>query len=518
MTAQPPTTLTLSKPPHAGTKAHPGGQWAILDAALGHFFTTALFGRGSGKSPTAFYLAMREMAEPRFAGVVYDFALCTPFNDGAQDAYRVWKRILAPLLSSHMGLNNGHDDTRRILHLAPCFGNAGAVLDFWGLEAYDNLRRYRKHRIVVDEGKDVFEEAIFSVLVPMTFGRKGKILVMGTPGRKARGAKWLRRVFKMGMDPDAYPGFISLTAPSYCNPFLTKQELQNYIDACADERAVREEIWAEILDAEGAVFSNLKSVFRVPVLKSFRLVQDAETGKVLWTPDAERPNLWVGEPPSEPTDTHEAAPYCAGLDLGVDDSTVLSGFNRVSRHQGFLLRLRGMTYTDQLPLIDAVLRVYRKPFVVYDRTGGHGATVTEALTLRYKDAVAGRTWSGDAKGSDIARAQMLCSDAPKPEGWGLLDVKWQRAEFEEYQVETETKSGIAKRPTYNAPAGFHDDSVAAACLASEMVALPYAARTKRPDAPTWHVGPNAEVTIPAAWLHQQRKRERREERMRRERD
>lgn len=513
-----PPSLRLTHQPHAGTVQHRGGQWAIIQAALKNFFTVALFGRGSGKSPTAFFLMLKEAAEARFAGIVYDFALATPYNDGAKDAYRVWKRILAPLLSSHMGLRNGHDDVGLVLHLAPCLGNAGIIIDFWGLENYDGLRRYRKHRIVIDEGKDVAEEAVFSTLIPMTFARQGKIAVLGTPGRKARGAKWLRRMFRKGQDPERYPGFISLTAPSQCNPFLTAEELAIYVEACADERAVREEINAEILENEGAVFSNLAAVFSVPLLKSFRLVHDKAAGKVLWTPDTERPNCWVSEPPDEGDAERLPAAYCAGLDLGVDDSTVKSGFNRETRRQAYLLRLRGMDYTDQLPLIDAVFKVYRRPHTVYDRTGGHGSTVTEALTRRYRESVTGRTWSTETKGGDIARAQMLCSDAPGPLGWTLMDIKWQRNEFEEYQLQTETATGQALRTArYSAPSGFNDDSVAAACLVSEMVAMPYARRARRPDAPLWQID-GADVKIPGAWLKQQQRQERRLEEQRRWRD
>ena len=105
----------------------------------------------------------------------YEFAYCAPTRaNHAIKEYRKWKLLLTPITT-------WHSDVELVLHVEA--NGKKAVLDIWGLDEHDSHRGARKHRIVVDEVKDVAESAFSATLMPMTLARNGKMLLQGTPGR-----------------------------------------------------------------------------------------------------------------------------------------------------------------------------------------------------------------------------------------------------------------------------------------------------------------------------------------------
>lgn len=467
----------LDREPFRGIDGHIG-QVDVVNACLAHEYVFLTSGRGFGKSPIALFTLLEEGACPGMRGQVYDYAYGAPGDEGAAlDTYLHHKRILAPLLSDHMGLNGGHSDSQKVLHLRPFGGNRGVVADYFGLNKHDAQRRYRKHRIVIDEFKDVPEAAFRDTLIPMRIGRKpGGILGMGSPKRVGIGVAWARSEWKRGQDPIANPHHRSFWAPSYANPFLSLEEFEKIKAGCKnDPLAYQEEIEGRWLEGQGAVFSNTAAVFVLPVIKTYRCAAD---GTFIHESDPARIQLWVGEEPGrDPID------FCAAIDLAKapdGDYTVLVIFNRRTRRQAAVLRMHGILYMDQIPFVANLLARYggaRCP-TVYDATGGHGSALSEPLARLYGEGFRARTWTGTAKVEDLTHAQNLCAQAGKDEqagyGWFMLAIPWQQAEWEEYQVQTATATGIPLAvPRYGAPVGMHDDSVGAGCMAAPLLNRPY---------------------------------------------
>lgn len=455
-------TLNILERPHEGTAAHPGGQVAVIQACLAFAIVVAAFGRAFGKSVTALFLLLEE-GGTRFPGQVYEFAYCAPFLRQSREVYRAWKQVFGPLVV-------WHSDVDMILKLAPWGTNRGAVVRFFGLDEYDNIRSPRVHRIVVDEVKDVAPEAIWNVLMPMLLGREGGgILLQGTPSRFGKGAVMFRQEFSKGQDPTRFPHHKSITAPSMGNPYLDAKQLAILMAACPDERAVQEEIYARFLEDEGAVFGNLGAVFTVPVLRT-------------------EGQLWIGEDPDKGDKQRRPDKYAVGLDVGrVNDATVAKVFNRRTRRQAALLRMIGEDQHVQRAQIAALRDRYNRATVYYDDTGGYGWAVAGDLAREAAVGFVGRTWTQAQKESDITHARFLCQNAGAEvggRGWYLLDVPWVRAEFEAYQAVTTTGDGRQlARAQYGAPAGLHDDAVAAACLVAEQLTLPYVPDRPRETGP-----------------------------------
>ncbi len=472
-----PRLWSLSHKPHEGARGHEGGQAEIIRLALTHKFTTAVLGRSSGKSGLAVFLMLTEAQLPRFRGVIYEFALATPYQDGARDAYRAWKQALAPLLSDHMGLPDGHSDVGMILHLR-LGETAGVVLDFWGLENYDALRRYRKHRIVVDEAKDVHPMAL-PVLTPMLLGRDGKILFMGTPSRLGKGARWFRQMYDLGVRRE--PNHASFKAPTHCNPYVSDEEIAAEIATkrrTGGDDHVREEIYAEFLADEGAWFPNLSRVFTVPVLEEHALSFTAGTGA-----------LWIGERPDQGDEARLPDQYVGGVDVALKkDSTVVKIFNARTRREAALCRMRAVPQDEQRAQVAALQKMYGA-VLIYDGTGGHGHAVAGDLALHDKQSFIPRDWNRPNKIHDLTVGKALCERAGGDEqvsgpGWYMLDVEWQVNEFREYQITTETSTGEQLlTPKFSAPHGINDDAVCAACLVADRLVLPYRPRYKAEGPP-----------------------------------
>lgn len=502
--------VAAKKPKIANRAPHQGcpdrgfghvGQVQIIRACLEFKNVVAVLGRSAGKTALCPFLAYEEA---RLYSGYYELAYTAPTNRFAKQQFRAWKKIFRALIDPAETW-----DVDQIITLKPFGQNMGVRMYFWGLDEHENLRGPRLCRLIVDERKDVFPQAITDTLAPMLMGRQGKTLHIGTPKRTGRGAASFRQDFLRGQDPDnqARKTWISFTAPSHCNPHLTDDEIQDLIDRQQDERSIREEIYAEFLEDDGAVFSNFEAVFDIPAerIKTFKV--QAAGDKVICAPcDPHKyPNLWIAEPASQGTKDYHPDRYGMGLDLGMkQDHTIASGFNLRTKRQAFLLRLSRMDYADQLPLIDWLVSYY-DAFTVFDGSP-HGAVVTNALAKKYGDRCIPRTWNARTKIEDITRAQILCAGAGRDNDdpfWHLMDIPFQRNEWESYAVTTETKDGRRlKTPLYGAPIGMHDDTVAAGCLIAENVSAPFIRRKRAPEDP---------IPFSGRWLKEQDKRKRRQE-------
>lgn len=471
--------------PHRGTDKYPGGQVHVIQACLNYEIVVALFGRSFGKTLIDPLLLLEEGG--RCKEQVYGYAYSAPTFRLSKEQYRFWKQIFRSMFDSGRGLSKGCSDSDLIMHLKPWNSNAGAEVHFWGLDDFDNLRGFRKHRLSVDEGKDVEREAVFDTLIPMRLGRSmiggmpfGGTLIKGTPKRTGKGAQWLRETFYRGLDElDPKNRHIySITAPSHGNPHLTEEEIQKLIDNCEDKNAIREEIYAEILEDDASVFTNLAKTFSVPILRK------------------EHKNLWIGEDPDKGSPyVSEGDPgrlpdrYCLGWDIGRSmegDPSVVSVFNLRTRRQAALLRMPGLPFPTQLAEIHRLRSRYNNAVIHFDGTGIGGALADE-LSRRYRDGAVKHVWNAKSKEADITRGRLLCAhadDEVSGPGWYLINADWQKREFDAYSIITVSASGKAlSTPKYEAPKGLHDDAVCASLICSDHLNRSFTSEVKKKKKP-----------------------------------
>ncbi len=225
---------------------------------------------------------------------------------------------------------------------------------------------------------------------------------------------------------------------------------------------MREELYAEFLPDEGAVFENLQRVFVVPVIH-------------------ETASEWIGEQP-DAGERYVRVPdrYLIGVDIAATkDAFVISGFNARTRRQAFLVRMIGVPLHVARSRVVELRDRYNAATVYYDATGGWGAAISGDAALYANTSYIPRVWNQGQKEADIFRAKALCQRAGGDEratgpGWYMLDVPWQRAEWMDYQAVTQTRDGRdLERAKYGAPLRKHDDSVAAACMVAERLTEPY---------------------------------------------
>lgn len=451
--------------PHKGNQHCPGGQRRLIKQAMRHFVTMCIVGRSWGKTLGVLFLFVFEAAATKGH---YTACYAAPHYKVVVPIYRLMKRILAPLVVRA-------SDSQLTLELKAIGKCTGWTLHFWSLENYDALRMFRLNRAVVDEGADVHEDAVFRVLVPMFIGRAGRLLVIGTPKRKGIGSMWMHRLWAQCIDP-LEPEYFGMAGSSYGNPTVPVEEIkkiEEIVRARGGEKAVREEIYAEWLEGEGAFFPNLAKTFIVPVLREevpgrLWIFEDPDRGVPL---DAQN-----GEAPRYPDH------YVFGLDFGRhEDYTVGAIFNNRTRRMAALYRvhLRGAPYHAVLRELHELRERYHSATVFYDDTGGHGSAIAEWMAEHYGDGAVGRTWSTQGKASDLAKAQRLCERAGSPvdvvgPSWALGNVPWLYAEFLAYQIQTRNKAGEAlKVAKYGAPPNLHDDGVAACALVADHLTHVY---------------------------------------------
>lgn len=433
-------TIQFNRLPHEGRPPKfPVGQKHVLQACLDHRYVTGMFGRGWGKTAIPPFLIFAEGAQPKFQGQVYDFAYVAPYNDGAYRMYQYMKRAYAALLSDHMGLTNGHNDSRQILHLRGFNGNAGAVLEFWGADNFEGLRGPRKHRIVVDECKDIHPSALRDVILPMGFARDGHYLFLGTPGQ-GQGSGWFREMFRNGQDPTK-PHYKSFNAPSFANPYITQVEIDAFVDACkGSETAIRQELYAEIIEDDGAVFERLNEAFCIPFTSD---------GSLLYRP-VHMPVI------------HSWDRVMVGVDFGrKHDATVAKAFLHRTREEVGMLRMFRTPFPQQLERLNTLVASFPCETMIVADERGLGQQAAEELGVRYGEGFLRTAWTEDTKERDITAARFLFSEAR----WKFLAVPWAKSEFADYQIiSKDSQDRWLKRPRYGAPPDQFDDAVCAACL------------------------------------------------------
>lgn len=460
-TTQARPVRTYDPPPHNGNgratgtpgpKGWGGQNWLIW-LCLRYRVVVACLGRRWGKTRACMMLILEKAS--RKTGD-YRVGYGTPT---ARLARRRYDEFLGLFKRAGIRVRPNRQDL--VLEVEGMERCTSITMFFWGLDEPDNVRGEGLDDLILDECKDILSRAYYSVLRPMLMDTGGSVLLMGTPSRIGKGAGWFWREYqaaKAGGKDRAW-----LTGPTHDNPTLKAADIQAAVEDVEREgKSVQEELFAQWLPSDGAVFENLPATFTVPWL-----TESHSAGTSLWTgeePDRGVPALDPLHPGREP---HH---YCIGFDLALlRDYSVAAVFNRTTRDMAALMRMHRVPDDEQRRLVYDLHHRYNGATVLWDRTGFGVGFMGEMHRLFGKHGVP-IVWSHAEKMADLRRARTLCQRAGTPEGWALIEAPWLYAEFEAYQLTTHNANEEQlATPKAGAPAGLHDDGVSACMLASRWL-------------------------------------------------
>lgn len=448
---------------HTGTALYPGGQAAIITAALSNYCVTVLNGRSSGKTMGLFILLNEEGGRCKGR---YEFAYVAPAHSTAEKFYRMVKHAFDDMVVA--SANKGQD---RWLEIAPWGENDGAVINCWSGEpgSLDNVRGPRLNRLAFDEAPNVHKSAL-AACAPMLTGRDGKMICEGTARRGGCGNGWFGDLMRRAKNGEE--GYVAFNMPTESSPYnLCKKEgclhREHPIEAVMRDRRLfrdpnaldvvteseREEFNGEIITDVGAYFRNLDACIIIPVLRH-------------------EPGLYIFEDPA-PGDT-----YVIGADWGrKKDHSVSAVFNRRTRNMA-ALRIEpsgeNVKFDPQMERLDALKRRYCNAMVISDAVGV-SAYVNERLQIQFGDRFREVGFTGRGESSKEAHCSRL-KHIIDVEGIHLGNVPELRKEFEAFaQVPIgESQNGFR----YEGTGGVHDDIVTAVVFAANVLQIEPSQRPK----------------------------------------
>lgn len=395
--------------------------WRMHSAQLAAFQSKArtnviVAGRRWGKSEVACMWALAGAHDDRLrktTGVTWWVA---PTFDLTRPMWRKMLRLAPP---GWITGTKGSESQPDFLELG------GSRLEFKSADHPERLVAEGLRRVVVDECGIVKEGVWTESLLPALLDHSAPAFLVGTP----KGRNWFHRMYQRGKDPlDA--GVESFGGPSMQNPFIPEDEIRRLAGEMP-ERLYRQEIMAEFLDDEGAVFRGVRAC----VSQS-------------------------GEPSYEPT-------IVLGVDLArTHDFTVLIGLDAKGR-QTYFERFNEVSWPLQKQRIE--LAAKRSGATVLIDSTGLGDPVTQDLQNAgvkvdgFKISAATKPPLIEALAMAIEGRTVELADEPV-----LLN------ELESYEYET-TRTGHVR---YSAPEGAHDDCVIALALANWAL-------THRPEIKRW---------------------------------
>lgn len=315
----------------------------------------------------------------------------------------------------------------------------GATIEFHTAHAFTGNVGEGIRRLLIDESGEVPEHAFQQDLRPTLADDVGPALFIGTPkGRRS----WFWDMYRKGLDPTD-TNHVSYSWQSAENPYVPKDD---FLEMRADmtDRLYRQEILAEFLSMEGAIFRDI--------------------GR-LRDPD------WIsgaGEIPGRLNPEHNIKTAVLGIDLGRRQNfTVIHGlgYSPFTFENGEKARWRS-TWWDRFQSIDWPSQRARikaqwlklsRPLVVIDATPGSvGDPVADDLegdgipVLRFEFTGPSRRGLLDRMIVGGENAELTMPDEP-------LVI----SEFDAFEM-IETTAGTVR---YAVPESGHDDCVFAAALA-----------------------------------------------------
>lgn len=331
-----------------------------------------------------------------------------PTQEQTDAFWETVKKYYADLLVAGLAKKN---ETRRMIDLP----DGGRIRCKTAWDA-DTLRGDYADLLILDEYADMEPNAWDEVGAPMLLDNDGDAIFIGTPKRRNH---FFHLYQKAASDTEGRWAAWHFT--SYDNPHLSREALDE-ITKDMTEASYKQEILAEFLEGEGAVFRNI--------------------------------NACLGAP--DPAGDHEGHQLMAGVDWGKsNDYTAISIGCRDCRVEVARDRFNQIDYTFQRARLVELCQRYGVTRVMVE-LNSIGEPNFESLA-RDGLPVVGFTTTASTKPPLIENLALALQRAE----WQFqADPVW-TGELEAYEVKINDVTG---RSTYSAPSGMHDDTIVARAL------------------------------------------------------
>lgn len=289
----------------------------------------------------------------------------------------------------------------------------------------DALRGDHADLLILDEWPLMDPAAWSEVGAPMLLDNNGDAWFIGTPKRKNHGYAFYMRGLQ-----DEGGRWASFTGPSHENPHLSREALDE-LTGDMTEDMIQQEIHAQFLDNDGAVFHNIAA------------------------------GLWPG---GETPEDHKDHYLVAGLDWGkVGDYSACSIVCADCRREVELVRYRGEEYRMQRQRLGIRWDAWGVKRIVAE-SNSMGEPNIEMIRQDgyYVEPFA----MSPASKPPLIEGMVLSLERTE---YRWLDMPIAKAELEAYERKV---SKVTGHTSYSAPAGVHDDTVIARCLARLAAARP----------------------------------------------
>jgi len=334
----------------------------------------------------------------------------SPTYKNLSEDWRELVNILAPITRSK------NEQERRIETVT------GGTVELWSLDNPEVIRGRKYRRWMTNEAAsvpgllDIWRQVIRPTLIDL----HGDALFGSTP----KGMNDFHTVYSWGLGQD--PEWSSWHFTSFDNPYIDPAELAS-LRKDMTERDYRQEILAEFIEGEGAVFRNIDAVTKAPDTR-----------------------------PEE----HTGHTIVGGVDWGRDnDYTVISLFCVPCRREVYLDRFNQIDYHQQVGRLEHVCKTWQvRRFKT--ELNAMGQPVFEMLirlgipAIGFQTTLQSKAVLIDGFALAMERSDIL-----------LLPDEAAKAELQAFERKT-TKTGAS---SYSAPDGQHDDTVIARALGYQML-------------------------------------------------
>lgn len=377
--------------------------WQERVRAEARRFNVVVVGRRAGKSTMGYELVI----EPAIGG--YPTAWFAPTYKLLGDAWREIRRTVAPITRSA----NASDHRIEL--------TTGGAIEMWTLED-ENAGRSRKYkRAIIDEGGLVWNlgDRWNDAIRPTLADYAGDAWFLGTP----TGMDFFYTVYQWGQD-DTRTDWQSWQMPTTVNPYIKQSEIDD-MRRDLPEDAFRQEVLAEFLRSDGAVFRNIKACLHAPLHAT----------------------------PAQ----HAGHEFVAGLDWAQkQDYTCMSVMCATCRQEVMLDRFNQIGWDLQRGRVQAMNSIWH-PYIILAESNSIGSPNIEAL-VDMDLPVQGFETTAASKPLLIKSFALALE---RTEGqW--LNIPVATAELTAYEAKISPATG---RVSYSAPANLHDDTVIARALA-----------------------------------------------------
>jgi hypothetical protein len=285
---------------------------------------------------------------------------------------------------------------------------------FKSADSADSMRGEAVACLWVDEHNQIAEDRWTMELRPSLMDTHGKGIFTGTP----KGKNWGFQLFTRGQDP-SQPDYKSFAFSSYTNPYLDPKEIDEF-KRDMPELAYRQEILAEFLDDIGSVFRGIRNCIS-------GVLEEPQPGK------------------------H----YVLGVDVAKHvDFTVIIILDDTG-HLVYFDRFSQIEWPFQEKRIADASRKYNNARILIDSTGA-GDPPYDHLR-RQNVPIEGYKFTNASK-KDLIENLSIAIDN-KAVSYPDIPVLLSELGLYGYKI---SPAGVT---SYNAPEGYHDDSVIALALA-----------------------------------------------------